>query len=139
MSAFAAEARAHAFLTLFRLTLECLLTNINSSVPERIPPELVRQVKEEYLQELRAGYWVVLDDDEIGGPGQGDTLTDSQALRKEELLQELEKRAAGRDLPSNSNNNSNRAAAAAAASSRSCWPPSSLWSCGYSQYTIQLT
>ncbi|KAF7163553.1 hypothetical protein CNMCM5623_008402 [Aspergillus felis] len=39
-----------------------------------------------YSTRLRAGYWVVPDDKEIGGPGQGDTLTDSQALRKQELL-----------------------------------------------------
>ncbi|GIC93548.1 uncharacterized protein Aud_010036 [Aspergillus udagawae] len=43
---------------------------------------------------LREGHWVVPDDEEVGGPGQGDTLTAGQALRQQGLLHELEERKA---------------------------------------------
>ncbi|KAF4239146.1 hypothetical protein CNMCM6457_009190 [Aspergillus fumigatiaffinis] len=50
--------------------------------------------KKEFLQELRAANWVVPEDEEVVGPGQRTDLTAGQALRTQELLEELEERKA---------------------------------------------
>ncbi|KAF7161252.1 hypothetical protein CNMCM5623_006869 [Aspergillus felis] len=59
--------------------------------------KLKEEWKKEFLQELRDGHWVVPEDEEVVGPGQGPDPTPGQVLRKNELLEVLEERKAVKD------------------------------------------